>query len=625
MSSVSEWNDWLSDKIGMEELCITWLSNILKSIPQYKETNFEDEFWKESKKKSEIDNEFKMFLIGALVKVPQYEKANVDRMFENEFWNQNQKLMYSIVNSGMTNLVDYMKDTLISNVDLLCKCLQLVIFNARSVKLLQALLGFYLTVLNQTDGTASDGDNEKKELIKFDWFHRPSVYFPSHVLSSLAFSVKREFVEEFVDFICKISLLEAPGEVMKDSWDISEDVVAGGGDVYKDINDIQGWNDLWGKHLQLTTIENFCISVDKKAEQSNDMIGKYFIPIRDAGSLQMIKAYVHAYETTQNIKIFESDVVKYSLQYSWTHYGRIVHIKAMVEYGIFLFIFTFGVFNFDVWISSLDFYFYAMWIIQAIMFIYLLIFTKEECAQLLSEDPDEVGEKSILDEIFELYSEWYNFSGITISFDYYESTVFDLPKIMFVYVWYSLVLCLLGVLIVVDVLARRFHMNLVQMMDRLTHCFITENGRIVKYLTLSFDSIDNLTEFSVDSVAVRLQRYILYYPIIVIISSLRGIIGIIMIIPTVIFVAYDVFSYCYSLTNFNNKLKRDIIYYHFSDIWNTIDVAIIVSGLIGVGARIRNLNETGYSRAALTVTSISTWFKVLYYLRPFKTSGPLGK
>ena len=61
------------------------------------------------------------------------------------------------------------------------------------------------------------------------------------------------------------------------------------------------------------------------------------------------------------------------------------------------------------------------------------------------------------------------------------------------------------------------------------------------------------------------------------------------------------------------------------DIWNTIDMSIIMTGITGLLMRLFYNRDTEYGRVILSVTSVMMWFKVLYFMRPFSTSGPLGK
>jgi len=57
--------------------------------------------------------------------------------------------------------------------------------------------------------------------------------------------------------------------------------------------------------------------------------------------------------------------------------------------------------------------------------------------------------------------------------------------------------------------------------------------------------------------------------------------------------------------------------------WQLLDICFVLTALIGVLSRMVLWKETDHSRELLSVATIFVWFKVLYYLRPFKASGPL--
>jgi WD40 repeat protein len=67
-----------------------------------------------------------------------------------------------------------------------------------------------------------------------------------------------------------------------------------------------------------------------------------------------------------------------------------------------------------------------------------------------------------------------------------------------------------------------------------------------------------------------------------------------------------------------------IVYRHFSDFWNMLDLAVILIVLLGTLLRCCYGRETDRSRDVLAIGCVLVWFKLLYFMRPFKGSGPLG-
>ncbi len=64
---------------------------------------------------------------------------------------------------------------------------------------------------------------------------------------------------------------------------------------------------------------------------------------------------------------------------------------------------------------------------------------------------------------------------------------------------------------------------------------------------------------------------------------------------------------------------------HIADLWNAVDLVIVVNGIIGLVLRLAYDRDTPTGRSCLAVTSVFMWFKILYFLRPFSSTGPLGK
>jgi hypothetical protein len=68
-----------------------------------------------------------------------------------------------------------------------------------------------------------------------------------------------------------------------------------------------------------------------------------------------------------------------------------------------------------------------------------------------------------------------------------------------------------------------------------------------------------------------------------------------------------------------------ILSHFIFDIWNFCDIVISFTGITGLVVSIIYADESPAGRILLCITSVAMWFKVLYFMRPFSTSGPLGK
>jgi hypothetical protein len=67
-----------------------------------------------------------------------------------------------------------------------------------------------------------------------------------------------------------------------------------------------------------------------------------------------------------------------------------------------------------------------------------------------------------------------------------------------------------------------------------------------------------------------------------------------------------------------------VVFSHFFlDLWNMIDLGIVVTGVVGLFYLICLDRASFESRSFLALASVLIWFKLLYFLRPFYVSGPL--
>jgi Ion transport protein len=72
----------------------------------------------------------------------------------------------------------------------------------------------------------------------------------------------------------------------------------------------------------------------------------------------------------------------------------------------------------------------------------------------------------------------------------------------------------------------------------------------------------------------------------------------------------------------SSSTARANIAEYFTDPWNLLDVAAYTLLFVGVGAQIVTRNAL-LADCTNAVVALLLWFKVLYFLRPFKGTGPL--
>jgi WD40 repeat protein len=116
------------------------------------------------------------------------------------------------------------------------------------------------------------------------------------------------------------------------------------------------------------------------------------------------------------------------------------------------------------------------------------------------------------------------------------------------------------------------------------------------------------------------------------------------------FQVFGKYKRLYNFTRQNMKFSRiaHIIVNHFAcDWWNIVDCAVVVVGILGMHGRYRRLGNCeeyynvqhahegkyyclptesdSFTSCLLAATAVLLWFKVLYFLRPFKAAGQFGK
>jgi hypothetical protein len=78
--------------------------------------------------------------------------------------------------------------------------------------------------------------------------------------------------------------------------------------------------------------------------------------------------------------------------------------------------------------------------------------------------------------------------------------------------------------------------------------------------------------------------------------------------------------------DFKSGITWQVVLSHFArDMWNVVDVLVSLAGIIGLAMVLVVHQLSNSSRCLLSLCSVLMWFKILYYLRPFSSSGPLGE
>lgn len=67
----------------------------------------------------------------------------------------------------------------------------------------------------------------------------------------------------------------------------------------------------------------------------------------------------------------------------------------------------------------------------------------------------------------------------------------------------------------------------------------------------------------------------------------------------------------------------EALIFYFADVWNIVDLTSYSFNILGVAIRLFKEKDTNISKIAFAISSVLMWLKLLYYLRAFKSTGPL--
>jgi hypothetical protein len=130
---------------------------------------------------------------------------------------------------------------------------------------------------------------------------------------------------------------------------------------------------------------------------TNFPVTSFFVPIREAADVKMLQAYVTVSESTDDMELFNSDVVVIAIQHSWQRFGKAVHRRAMRIYTVYVTLFSISNFATSTVVrGQCDFFFtlcktrYELiecccsWGMQLFVLIFSIWYLSEEYAQYIA-------------------------------------------------------------------------------------------------------------------------------------------------------------------------------------------------------------------------------------------------
>lgn len=512
-------------------------------------------------------------------------EVGVNILRDNQFWTYHQDILFDAVEDGYVDFIRVVSPLLQRNEVLLNRCLYIAV-TCRQNGIIKVLMQIWLETLNNylsMESAIYDDDKAELSIRNKYWFHWQSALLAPSTLIYLSKSDSKDIVVELRNFIRSIKMLPT----LIDMHELNE--------LLASINtrklELEGaydtrssWIDIWKRKLlgkkssygQGTDEDNEARPSAIETREIVPFVGKQyeacFLPLRHCASLEMIDAYVNISIKLNDTKIFESELCKIAMRYAWRSYGKNVHIKAAIQYIIFLILFTLYIYNYTRWrYSNYTITRMILFLIEIVNIVYLYYFGFLKFRKLRSQlnDDGNINHRFYHRNVTESK---YEISNIT---------------------------------------------NIERMLSFSVYTYLFDGVEYQHYETFSKRWLYRL--FIVLSI---------YIPSVVVVYIIKFIIVMIFVLPIkIVSISKDQNI----STNFFKKEIPIIMAYFkvlsrfIANIWNFIDVALIISGFLGILARVRYEQDSDASRGLLAIGAVCSWFKVLFYLRPFASSGPLGK
>jgi hypothetical protein len=500
-------------------------------------------------------------------------KADGIEAFDTKYWLDNQKIFYEASDRKVESFIKEMSTYASKSIYILTRAMDIAIAN-KNPRIVKILLDYWLEILNQ--------DVENKAFA-MDWFHRPSAFLHMNTLLQLvAVDQNKVFYKEFSNFICQIKLLKSPEDLKRadESWEFSgHDITAAGCLTY--IDTINVWR-------------------DKLQQKSRQSLDAFFIPLKDAANIQMLRAYVTVCAGLDDVSIFSSPVGIYATKFAWQKFGLRVHLLNIVSYAAFHILFTASVFNFTTWTRSGSYIeFVAIWLIEIVVGASIILFMINEYRQLqFAKLDDGAREASISDGIenYQRVTELFS-QKVTILADISEQSCFYYPSISVKYLWNAV---------------WKIFMLLCYPFDRLLSYFFIwtycQFGFICTYfgfesslLESSFISRDYYGDIvGYNHTITSIPRILVVYLPVLFMKVVWNMLCYLAAFLCVFFFKLFLFE-SFHIANIRVIIK------HMSDFWNWIDVLIIAMGLPGTAIRFVYQHDNEYSRSFIAVASVATW------------------
>jgi hypothetical protein len=326
----------------------------------------------------------------------------------------------------------------------------------------------------------------------------------------------------------------------------------------------------------------------------------HMIPLIGVANDAMLKAVVDTSVRLDDMAVFDSQVGMAAFGYAWTAFGRYVHIRAFIAYSVFLAIFTASVTAFDrLQRSHSDSERAMAWVLQALVLLFNLYYVLDEVVQMSDSKMRAQLLAKVTRSKESLASNVQTLQNLFSASDApANTTLAKTPETA------------KKVAKVESVKVRGKRAKRGSLIDNIPAVREPAPAAAAAAATETPGGTAPTTPVGVrDGEVPDAEELTEEQPP----FSLR------------LWLRARVISIRKAILGWVQRFILFDVVVHFCDFWNGLDLVLIALVFAGTLLRCAYVRETNQSRCVLAVASVFAWFKLLYFMRPFKESGLLGK
>jgi WD40 repeat protein len=341
---------------------------------------------------------------------------------------------------------------------------------------------------------------------------------------------------------------------------------------------------------------------DKESVGTRKVVA-YMVPLVNAADVDLLKAIVDASVKLDNMAVFEKPAVIAAFTYAWRTYGRFVHLRGLIRYALFLCVFTAAVVSFDRMLNSRSqTQRVVVWALHALVLLFNTLYALDEIEQL--------SDSQVRAQLFDI---------ATSSKESLASNIQSLNNLFAASDAAPSSTSAPGTSTQSDGTVAHTPSATTASESSKVKAKRAKRGSVLDSIPAAPDSS---AASATSSPAEAQQSTAVSAPTAFASFSLSA------LHPSNLVVAYKGAAHRGAAKRTWKRIRQTGVMHvisHFIEFWNALDLCVGVLIYAGILLRCANARETTSSRCVLALACVFAWFRLLYFMRPFKSSGLLGK